>query len=276
MEIKGKVHCFFEQSGTFKNEFIKLGIPAEDYDIQNNFGETDNVVDLFKAIEDAYDGKPSLFDQVGGEDLIVAFFPCIKFCSVMEQVQHEDFYDASQRKRKDFGSKEYYEQKWRTLRNYSIERFYFYDVALKLTAVCQIRGFRMIMENPWHPTNFTNHFWFMRTSVIDKDRTRRGDYFRKPTAYWYVGCVPTYGETYQPTPRRQVRKVTAGSCALKTKEKLKRIMDKEELDRIYIDHASKTGICDEERSMISPDYARNFICDFIIGKEQIGTQLSIF
>lgn len=23
MEIKGKVHCFFEQSGTFKNEFIK-------------------------------------------------------------------------------------------------------------------------------------------------------------------------------------------------------------------------------------------------------------
>ena len=23
----------FEQSGTFKNEFIKLGIPAEDYDI---------------------------------------------------------------------------------------------------------------------------------------------------------------------------------------------------------------------------------------------------
>lgn len=40
MEIKGKVHCFFEQSGTFKNEFIKLGIPAEDYDIQDNFGET--------------------------------------------------------------------------------------------------------------------------------------------------------------------------------------------------------------------------------------------
>ena len=24
MDIKGKVHCFFEQSGTFKNEFIKF------------------------------------------------------------------------------------------------------------------------------------------------------------------------------------------------------------------------------------------------------------
>lgn len=66
MEIKGKVHCFFEQSGTFKNEFIKLGISAEDYDIQNNFGETGHTDDLFKAIEDAYDGKPSLFDNIRG------------------------------------------------------------------------------------------------------------------------------------------------------------------------------------------------------------------
>lgn len=56
MEIKGKVHCFFEQSGTFKREFIKLGIPAEDYDIQNNFGETDHVIDLFAEIEKAYEG----------------------------------------------------------------------------------------------------------------------------------------------------------------------------------------------------------------------------
>ena len=55
MQIKGKVHCFFEQSGTFKNEFIKLGIPAEDYDIQNNFGETDHVIDLFGEIDRAYD-----------------------------------------------------------------------------------------------------------------------------------------------------------------------------------------------------------------------------
>ena len=55
MEIKGKVHCFFEQSGTFKNEFIKLGIPAEDYDIQNNFGQTDNVIDLFSEIDTDYE-----------------------------------------------------------------------------------------------------------------------------------------------------------------------------------------------------------------------------
>lgn len=61
MTINGKVHCFFEQSGTFKNEFIKLGIPAEDYDIQNNFGQTDHVVDLFAEIETAYRGGNQRF-----------------------------------------------------------------------------------------------------------------------------------------------------------------------------------------------------------------------
>ena len=45
-----KAHCLFEQSGTFKREFIKLGIEAEDYDILNNFGETDHVCDLYKEI----------------------------------------------------------------------------------------------------------------------------------------------------------------------------------------------------------------------------------
>lgn len=49
MNIK-KVHCLFEQSGTFKNEFKKLGIHAEDYDILNDFGETDHIIDLFKEI----------------------------------------------------------------------------------------------------------------------------------------------------------------------------------------------------------------------------------
>ena len=276
MKIDGKVHCFFEQSGTFKNEFIKLGIPAEDYDIQNNFGETDHVIDLFGEINKAYEGGVSIFDSITCDDLIMNFFPCIKFCSVMEQIQHEDFYDASQRKRKDFGTKEYYINKWRILRKYSQERFYFYDLALKMTAVCQIKGLRMIMENPWHPTNFTNHFWFMRTTLIDKDRTKRGDYFHKPTAYWFVNCERTYGQTYQQTPPYKIKTITAGSGASRTKRNAKKWMDKDVLDNQFKDHNSKTGLCDEERSMISPDYARNFICDFILGKPQNNTQLNLF
>ena len=45
-----KAFCLFEQSGTFKNEFKKLGIDAEDYDIRNDFGQTDHIIDLFAEI----------------------------------------------------------------------------------------------------------------------------------------------------------------------------------------------------------------------------------
>lgn len=61
MEIKDKVWCFFEQSGTFKNEFKKLGYDAVDVDIQNNFGETDYQIDLFVEIEKAYEGGGKYF-----------------------------------------------------------------------------------------------------------------------------------------------------------------------------------------------------------------------
>lgn len=45
-----KAYCFFEQSGTFKNAFKKFGIEAEDFDILNDFGETDHIIDLFAEI----------------------------------------------------------------------------------------------------------------------------------------------------------------------------------------------------------------------------------
>ena len=66
-------HCLFEQSGTFKNEFKKLSYEAYDYDIQNEFGETDYVIDLFAEIEGGYQGKPSIFDNISTDDLILAF-----------------------------------------------------------------------------------------------------------------------------------------------------------------------------------------------------------
>lgn len=46
-----KAHLLFEQSGTFKNAFIKNGVPALDYDISNTWGQTDVACDLFKEIE---------------------------------------------------------------------------------------------------------------------------------------------------------------------------------------------------------------------------------
>ena len=75
-----KYHCFFEQSGTFKNEFKKLGYEAFDYDILNDFNETDYVIDLYDEIEKSYLGLNSIFDKMQKEeDTIIAFFPCVRF-----------------------------------------------------------------------------------------------------------------------------------------------------------------------------------------------------
>ena len=49
-------HCLFEQSGTFKNEFKKLGYEAYDYDILNDYGQTDYQIDLFMQIKNAWGG----------------------------------------------------------------------------------------------------------------------------------------------------------------------------------------------------------------------------
>lgn len=65
-----KAHCLFEQSGTFKNEFKKLGIEAYDYDILNDYGQTDYQIDLYSEIEKAYRG---------GRAYLIAFRRMISF-----------------------------------------------------------------------------------------------------------------------------------------------------------------------------------------------------
>ena len=241
MEITGKVHCFFEQSGTFKNEFIKLGIPAEDYDIQNNFGETDNVTDLFKAIEDAYEGKPSIFDKIGGGDLILAFFPCIYFCATS---QIAFTWNNINYKRMDV------KQKTDAILERMKHREYFYSLAVKMLCIAKQRGIKLIMENPWSEQTYLKANFVLPPTLIDKNRMLRGDYYVKPTAYWFINCEPTHGRSFQ--------------------------KDKEKKTIMKAKRGKEAGLCSEERSLISPDYARNFICDFVIGKEQKHTVKTLF
>lgn len=241
MEIKGKAHCFFEQSGTFKREFIKLGIPAEDYDVQNNYGETDHVIDLFSEIENGYDEKPSLFDNITKDDLIIAFFPCIYFSCMSQMLisyTHRNYTNLNPK------------QRINAILERSKNREQFFSIAVKMIGIAKIRGLRLIMENPWSEQTFLKQNFPFNPTIVDKNRLLRGDYYVKPTAYWFISCEPTHGFTLQP------------------REKGKNICQ--------IEQNHMPGICNEERSMISKDYARNFICDFIIGKEQSNTQLNLF
>ena len=47
-------HLLFEQSGVFKNVLKSHGFNAYDYDIKNEYGETDIEIDLFEQIEAEY------------------------------------------------------------------------------------------------------------------------------------------------------------------------------------------------------------------------------
>lgn len=177
------VHCLFEQSGTFKNAFKKYGIEAYDYDIQNEFNETDYVADIFKEIEGGYQGEPSLFDKIGPDDLIFAFFPCTYFS---DQSPRHLCCTAYQYKNYTI------EQKCEVSMKRHKQLSLFYEMLNKFVIVCQRKHLRLIIENPLSTSgmHYLTHFWCIKPNVIDKDRTLNGDYYKKPTQYWFIGLQP--------------------------------------------------------------------------------------
>lgn len=112
-----------------------------------------------------------------------------------------------------------------------------------------MRKIRMVFENPYAMQTYLKTF-LKPPDIIDSNRMIRGDYMVKPTGYWFWNCEPTHGLTEQ--------------------------NDKPRLVPTKLRQATKAGLCSEERSLISPDYARNFICDFLIGKIQNNSQMSLF
>lgn len=240
MEIKGKVFCFFEQSGTFKKEFLNLGIKAEDYDLLNNFAQTDHVLDLFDEIIKAYDGKESVFDEITSDDLIFAFFPCVHFTSVSQI-----WFSLGAEPYRDWDTRRIFDYILRKNQN----RAYYFEVLNKFVCVCLERRLRMVLENPYAMQTFLRVF-LKKPDIIDNNRMLRGDYMIKPTGYWFWNCVPTCGFTRQ--------------------------NDKERKKPGNLKKAKVAGQCSEERSLISSDYARNFICDFILGKCQPDIDPSLF
>ena len=176
-----KVHCLFEQSGTFKNEFRKLGYEAFDYDIQDEFGETDYICDLFVDIEEAFKNRESVFDDITQNDLIIAFFPCVRF---EDQIQLHFRGEAVQ------------------MKNWTDEQKLVNDLILhnslhelytritQLAIICLRRNIPLIIENPYSTQHYLVRYWSIKAKVIDRDRTTRGDYYKKPTQYWFINCEP--------------------------------------------------------------------------------------
>lgn len=138
-------YCMFEQSGTFKNEFKKLGYEAIDLDIMNEFGATDRQLDLFQEIENGYDGKPSIFDSITTDDMIIAFFPCTRFEAYMPLLARAE---SNQLRNVSL------EQKLEYSRKIFSEVNHMYQLWIKMWLVCLRGGAAPRMRKPLHTTPY--------------------------------------------------------------------------------------------------------------------------
>ncbi len=226
-------HCFFEQSGTFKKEFKELGYQSYDYDIRNDFHETDYQIDLFKEIEKAYDNEESIFDKITKEDMILAFFPCIRFEDQIQMCFRGTAYQYS---------KMTTEQKLEKDLQLHKELSYLYELVTKLAIVCIQRKIPLIIENPYSATHYLVKYWAIPYTLLDTDRTKNGDYFEKPTQYWFINCEPKSNIIFEPIKF--------------VKKKIIQYQKNENgLNRTVL------------RSMIHPQYANRFIREFILESE---------
>ena len=240
-----RVHCLFEQSGTFKNEFKKLGYEAYDYDIQNAFGQTDYVIDLFSEIVGAYDGKESIFDRIKKDDLILAFFPCVRFenqIMLSFRGQKHGMESWSIRQKMEHDMKLLSEVK------------HMYDLVNKMFIVCMDKGLKLVMENPYSEEHFLRRYWCFQPSIIDKDRRINGDYFKKPTQYWFLNIEPKNNLVFEPLEHFD----------FDSSDRI-RLMTKEDADKI----GAKT--IKQARSMIHPQYANRFIRQYLINEKGSDT-----
>ena len=179
---------------------------------------------------------PCLITLGGGQDgdLIMAFFPCIYFTGSVNPcyftLENNNYRNLS------------LDEKFEKILERANHRHYFYTLLYKMVGVCLKRDIRIVIENPYSTLHYLCNNFLKNPTIVDKNRTMRGDYFVKPTGYWFFNCEPTCGYSIQ--------------------------KDKEQKNIWECKGSDKGGICSEERSMISPDYARNFICDFILGRPQ--------
>lgn len=168
--VFGKVHCLFEQSGTFKKAFKELGYEAIDYDI-NKTENVDVVTNLFYYLENTKD-QESIFNGINKNDLVIAFFPCIYFSDQSQLLSRGD----------NYGQKEWSLEK---KLEYSIQQMQkrqgYYSNLCSLCLIAIKKGFKLIIENPYGKVNFLKQFFPLKPGLVLYDRRKMGDFYKKPT-----------------------------------------------------------------------------------------------
>lgn len=171
-----KIHCLFEQTNTFRDVAKSLGYEAESYDIE---GKPSHKVDLFKAIMEG--GENEYLSKIKKEDLVLAFFPCTYF-EVWSEINMIG---------KNKGM-----ETWNDLKKikYSAERererSKNYQIFCSLVSWAIEKGVPMVIENPYQKCSYLIKYFPVLPKLVISDRTKYGDDFKKPTAFWFINCEP--------------------------------------------------------------------------------------
>ena len=187
-------------------------------------------MDLFAEIENAYNDKPSIFDNMTQDDLIMAFFPCTRFEAQIllwfrgEALQEKNFTDI---------------QKLESDLKLHSELSHNYRLITELAIVILRKGLRMVFENPLSEQHYLTRYWCLKPAIRDKNRRENGDYMIKPTQYWFIGFEPKQNLVFEPIDYVEYRT----HQGMKAK-----------------DGKSKTV----RRSEIHPQYANRFIRQYLI------------
>lgn len=114
-----------------------------------------------------------------------------------------------------------------------------YELISMMVCVCIEKGLRIVIENPYTQPHYLTTYWCIKPTLIDRDRSLNGDYYKKPTQYWFVNCEPETNFIFEPIENVETYVVDG-----------KRNRD---------DISKKV-----ERSLMHPQYANRFIRQKII------------
>lgn len=169
-----------------------------------------------------------MFDDIAQDDLILAFFPCTRFEARIPLLFRGE---ATQQKNwSDIEKLEYSMQLQSELNE-------LYILLCQLVVLCIRKQLRIVIENPYTQPHYLTTYWCMKPTLIDKDRTKNGDYYKKPTQYWFINCKPKNNLIFEPLEYVEQR-------IIKNENKL-------------------------ERSLMHPQYANRFIRQYLIDAERI-------
>ena len=117
-----------------------------------------------------------------------------------------------------------------------------YELLCMMSVVVIRKGLKMIIENPCTPPHYLTTYWCMKPSLVDKNRRDDGDYYKKPTQYWFINCKVQQNLVFEPIEA--------------VKQKTIKNPKHDGRDRKVV------------RSLIHPQYARRLIKQYILEEKQ--------